>query len=122
MIQPDTVRDLLELGTRVTFSHVLRRRAESLPDRRATGGYQDRKVWRPVPALPQTGRLATPGIVIGLRTLANGVVRYGGYEEPTTFTPDGDRIPAILISYDLRRKPVLVLPEHVDLANVGTLL
>lgn len=54
------------------------------------------------------------GIVIGKRTLTHGNTTYwGDYSEYTpakTFT-------AWLVAFDLRRKPVHVLPEHISIID-----
>lgn len=55
------------------------------------------------------------GIVIGKRVLANGYVYYD-QGEGTTFGPD-QHLTAYLIAYDLNRKPVYVLPEHITPAT-----
>lgn len=52
-----------------------------------------------------------PGIIIGKRTLANGYANYD-YDSGTTFEPD-QHVTAYVIAYDLHRKPVYVLPEHI---------
>lgn len=52
------------------------------------------------------------GIIVGKRTLSNGNTRWlgedggNGYEPVESFT-------AYLIAYDLHRRPVHVLPEHI---------
>lgn len=54
----------------------------------------------------------TRGIVVGTRFLANGALGGGSWDEPVSFTTE-ERFRAYLIAYDLHRKPVLVLPEHI---------
>jgi hypothetical protein len=51
------------------------------------------------------------GLIVGVRTLSNGVIEWN-YEEPIQFYPDL-YFTAYLISYDLRRKPVYLLPDDV---------
>jgi len=50
------------------------------------------------------------GIVIGYRWLRNVRIDCGEFDSdcPTTFQPVGDPIPAVLVAYHPRRKPVLV--------------
>lgn len=68
------------------------------------------KFWTPEDRLgkPNPGG---EGVIVGRRTLADGTVRYLG-EDGTTFTPSR-HYTAWLVAFDLRRKPVHVLPEHL---------
>lgn len=92
--------DLLQLGTLVRFSRPLQRTLDV-----ATSA--NRKVWRADPYRP--GEYG--GIVVGLRTLSDGeVVDYAG-----TYRPER-HFRAVLIAEDLHRKPVLVLPEDVEVS------
>lgn len=52
------------------------------------------------------------GIIVGRRTLSNGVNHYNGYDEPIVYEPT-ERFTAWLVAFDLHRKPVHVLPEHI---------
>ena len=52
------------------------------------------------------------GIVIGVRTLNDGWVSYAG--ESTSYRPK-EWYPAYIVAYDLRRSPVIVLPEDCEL-------
>jgi hypothetical protein len=91
------------LGAKVTFSRTLRRvwfPPASGPSSKATKRWVSTRT--PVKA----------GIVIGLRTLANGTVQ-GGYDEPIEFHAT-EHVTAYLIVFDIRRKPVLVPPVHVE--------
>lgn len=56
------------------------------------------------------------GIVVGKRTLANGVIHWGSYDEATTFEPK-ERFTAYLVAYNINRSPFLVLAE--DLTPMG---
>ncbi|WXW93182.1 hypothetical protein SEA_BRAYBEAST_46 [Arthrobacter phage BrayBeast] len=52
------------------------------------------------------------GIIVGKRTLSNGYREYhydAGYE----YGP-AEHFTAYLVAFDLRRKPVHVLPEHIE--------
>jgi hypothetical protein len=51
------------------------------------------------------------GLIIGVRTLSNGVIEWN-YEEPIQFYPDL-YFTAYLVAFDLRRKPVYLLPDDV---------
>lgn len=107
------VNDTPMLGQRVTFTCTLRRGTEYRD--REYGGRTTRERWKVwqwehYPGQPEPApRL---GILVGIRTLANGRVDYE-YEEGSVFDVVGaERFTAYLIAYDLRRKPVWVLPEH----------
>jgi hypothetical protein len=52
------------------------------------------------------------GIIVGVRTLSNGVIEWN-YEEPIQFYPDL-YFTAYLVAFDLRRKPVYLLPDDVE--------
>lgn len=102
------------LGDRVTFTRSLHRTTRDpshWPEQ--AGRRANAKVWTTErwlgdisPAEPR------PGIVVGKRTLANGLHIWGSYEDPDTFRPI-EHFTAYLIAYDLRRSPVYVLPEHI---------
>ncbi|MFS0715511.1 hypothetical protein ABC337_04805 [Arthrobacter sp. 1P04PC] len=95
-------------GQRVHFVSHLERRYVEIP-----GSSQWEKKW--TPKLTYKGELdgAGEGIIIGKRTLANGENQYNGYDEPITFIPK-ERVTAFLVAFDLHRKPVHVLPEHIE--------
>lgn len=52
------------------------------------------------------------GVVVGLRTIQNGVLHWGSEDEPTVLDPD-EYVPAVLIAWNLHRTPVYVSPELV---------
>lgn len=52
------------------------------------------------------------GVIVGKRTLSDGHYDYGWGEEPGVYSPTR-HFTAYLIAFDLRRKPVYVLPEHI---------
>lgn len=96
------------LGDRVTFTRELARRS--------TDDWSGR-TWEP------QGEYGEPkeGVVVGKRMLNNGTFQKKGdpngegavaypYRTTESFT-------AYLISYDLRRKPVYALPEHISHAG-----
>lgn len=95
------------LGQAVTFTHYQARRHGS-SDRH----YHYRKEWRTTPVSRLTPDQDTiTGVLIGTRTLSNGTCSFG--EDGTNYIPDRDgHFTAWLVAYDLRRNPVLVLPEH----------
>jgi len=93
-----------QLGQRVRFTEPLRR--EFTHD-----GKTGRKVWRVDPAIE-----AIEGVVVGKRTLANGIRHLIGYDEGISFIKE-ETFTAYLIAYDLRRKPVHVLPEHITVLH-----
>lgn len=100
------------LGQPVTFTHSLHRRFEGTdPHRRA------RKVWEPRPvSWTVPGADTLTGILVGMRTLADGEFRdvgWGGpFDVPEQAFVSTHHFTAYLVAYDLRRKPVHVLPEH----------
>lgn len=53
------------------------------------------------------------GIIVGKRTLTDGHFSYGYSDEPGDYRPTR-HFTAYLVAYDLRRKPVFVLPEHIQ--------
>jgi len=54
------------------------------------------------------------GILIGFRTLTNGTITYGSYDEPTEYRPT-EHFKAALVALGPRTKPILVRLE--DIAN-----
>lgn len=58
----------------------------------------------------------TPGtidaVVVGVRTLSNGIVSYS-FEDGVGYRAK-EHFPALLVSFDLRRKPVFALPDDVE--------
>lgn len=99
-----------QLGDRVTFTHTLHRRGRGLPERAWT---IVRKEWT---VEDYDGHTPPPnpreGLVIGKRTLVNGDRDYLGFEEGYGFIPR-EYVTAYVVAYDMRRKPVYVLPEHL---------
>jgi hypothetical protein len=92
--------DNLALGTPVRFKRPLHR-VRTLANR-------EQKVWEADPY--RAGEYA--GIVVGVRTLSDGeVIAWGaGYRPERHYR-------AVLIAEDLHRKPVLVLPEDVEVVQ-----
>lgn len=53
------------------------------------------------------------GIIVGKRTLSNGNIRVSyGYDGETVYEPK-EHFQAYMVAFDLRRKPVFVLPKHL---------
>lgn len=96
-----------KLGDRVRYTNGLRRRYVERPG----GGW--RKEWQPLSFDSPHPEHRGEGIVIGLRTLADGRVQYNGYDEPPTFHADA-RFTAVLVAHSLRSKPVYVRVEDVE--------
>lgn len=96
------------LGQRVRYSSHLQRVYKFEKDDR-----YGRKEWAPVTTY-KGEPIGGEGIIIGKRTLSNGLNQYNGYDEPIVFIPK-ERFAAYIIAFDLQRKPVHVLPEHITL-------
>lgn len=100
------------LGQQVQFhEHLTRKRLYywTQPDQR------NRKMWERTDR-SQFRKEALPpltGIIIGERFLRNGIVEYGGYDEPTTFTAE-KQFRAYLVVTGMRSAPVYVLPEDLE--------
>lgn len=99
------------LGDRVTFTRELARRS--------TDDWSGR-IWEPL------GEYGEPveGVIVGKRTLNNGKFEnepaghdggYGFFSGPTvTHYVTTESFTAYLVAYDLYRKPVYALPEHIS--------
>lgn len=115
---------ILNLGSLVSFGQTLHRVTERLPSTApfaAKGQTEPWKIWKPEPLnryrfparyCRSDGRLE--GLVVGVRTLSNGPVEWGSYDEPTVFYPR-EQVEAVLVAWNLRRVPVLVLPADLEL-------
>lgn len=96
-----------QLGQLVTYSEHIRRR-----DSRPGEFLGPNRIWsnNGGPGLENT-YAGGEGVIVGKRTLTEGNVSYVGeyaeYIPRRSFT-------AYLIAFDLRRKPVHVLPEHIE--------
>jgi hypothetical protein len=102
----------IDLGTRVRFEAVLARRS-SYPSRDYETGRRAEwtKTWERVGLGGFS--VVKEGIVVGVRTLQNGVNEGGGWDEPIYFRPT-ERFRAVLISTDLRSRPVFARFEDVE--------
>lgn len=114
--------DLLPLGTRVTFDavNVLRRLHVPLSEEDArmarVMGYRDqrRKAWltgREVWPTMDIAPIPATGIIVGARSLANGLTEYEP-EYGTVFMPR-ERVPVYLVATGLHDGLVRVRREHV---------
>lgn len=93
---------VIALGTKVHFDH------GSILWREHLAG----SVRRWMPARWNKGYMT--GIIVGWRTLANGKVTYGNdWDGSDEFRPT-EHFKAYLVAYDMRRKPVYVLPEDLE--------
>ena len=107
----------LSLGQRVAFKNSLKRGYDSS---KMSGS--PRKEWKPrwqsnhpyAAKMKNNPEVSGTGVVVGIRVLADGKVEYGGYDEGTSFHPD-NHFQAVLVSFDLRRNPVYVLPEDLTI-------
>lgn len=98
--KPDT--SVFHLGQWVEFEFRLRRVSDYGSDHRGW-----RKEWR-----REKFDINAQGIVMGVRHLSNGKNEWVQDDAPLSYTHT-DYLVAVLVSYDLRRKPVLVLPEDL---------
>lgn len=98
-----------QLGQRVAYStHVRRRHA------RPGEFLGPQRIWstNPGPGILQDNLWdGGEGVIVGKRTLSDGNVTYYG-DAPGEYVPS-KTFTAWLIAYDLQRKPVHVLPEHI---------
>jgi hypothetical protein len=102
-----------ELGQKVRFTWVLHRASEAAHPPGASSRRLPRKVWRTEGWPGQPEPLPREGVIVGKRTLSDGEIDYGGYEDPVTYYPER-HFTAWLVAFDLLRKPVLVLPQHIQ--------
>lgn len=100
---------VIEFGQRVQFTWTLHRKRSSEHDSRGRWYHMHRWVCQRWETEPEPK--PTEGIVIGVRTLADGTVTHN-YDSGSEFKPTR-HFRAYLIAYDMRRKPVLVLPDYV---------
>jgi monoamine oxidase len=108
-----------KLGQRVRFTRPMARRPVGGRNITVTEGLGDRtwererfinRAWEPDPYAPER-----EGIIIGKRTLSNGHHYWEseGYGEGYWINEPAEHFTAYLIAFDLHRKPVHVLPEHI---------
>lgn len=97
----------MELGQRVKFTAVYQRHWKPSTDKVTHDG---RKVWM-VHEQPHQIPQPWEGVLVGLRTLSNGTIRWD-YDSGTDYRVT-ETLPAALVAYDLRRTPVLVPMDHL---------
>lgn len=101
----------LRLGTLVRFEwHTRLRRTEA-----TIGGGRYQKVWVPASRPPEVPEVRT-GVIVGKRTLADGEAQYYASDEPVSWSPK-HHFEAYLVAYDLRRRPVYVLVEDIEVVE-----
>ncbi len=100
------------LGDRVTFTEQYIRVAtviEPTADTPWWKSHQARKTWERRPARPFQTPSSRTGVIVGARTIYDGVARYGYEDNPTVFTRDrGGSHQAYVIATSLRGRHVLV--------------
>ena len=100
-----------KLGDKVTYTHELFRTSEYSKQK---GTY---KKWISRPLFRFAAQVGDrEGIITGVRNLANGSVEWGDYETSTQFHAD-EYVMAYIVTFDLRRNPTYVLPEHLTLVE-----
>lgn len=113
----DPIEPEFELGDRVHYEHVLIRRHS-----RPGEFLGPKRIWTTVRFGDgrETGQRtgSGQGIIIGKRTLSDGDVDYH-YDAGNEFVPTR-HYPAWVVAYDLRRKPVHVLPHHLTALPIQT--
>lgn len=97
----------IKLGTKVRF-HTFLRRGWQEAQRENSYGWWRKKVWFP------TDGPFREGIVIGKRTLSNGLRETG--DDYINYTPK-EHFTAYLVVFDLRRAPVAVRPEDLEIIS-----
>lgn len=102
-----------QLGQQVVYNRHITRRGW-LPD--GISGPNARWSDELYPGRPTDGGA---GIIVGKRTLSNGNVSVLGYDEPILYRPT-EHFQAYMVAFDLRRKPVFVLPEHLTPLEIPT--
>lgn len=104
-----------ELGQPVLFTAFLKRKTE-YRDGYPTSKYRTRDTWKIWDRVPMQEGSQVEGIIIGTRTLVNGIRDYIGYEEGYQFIPK-ERVKVFLVAFDMRQNPVYVLPEDLRLLD-----
>jgi hypothetical protein len=95
----------MELGQKVTFQKCLRR---SIKFEANESGWNERKnVWI------EKDHTHSTGLIVGKRVLQNGISQWEN-EEGWVFIPV-ERVVAYLVAFNLHKKPVFVLPEHLTI-------
>lgn len=95
------------LGKKVKFTHELRRVRKP----------EGRREWEEVRVAPPGYALnvGIEGVIVGERTVSDGYAE-GGYDEARGYSATAHRN-VWLVSYDMRRKPVLVPKDEIVMAE-----
>lgn len=101
----------LQLGERVSFACTLQRQRGEWDGKTRS----ERKLWAPV------GHETRDGIIVGVRTLSNGRTIWNGHDAQSEWRAD-EHFTALLVAFDLHRRPVFVRPEHVQRLDTPKLL
>lgn len=103
-----TALPALTLGERVRVSHTLHRETQS---RKPPGALHEQRwrVWEPT----LLGNGPLDGIVIGVRTYADGEVVTDYHDMINQFRPRR-HYPVVLVVFDIRQKSVSCLPKHLE--------
>lgn len=110
-MKPFTLGETVTINRALVKAHEQRSRPSKWNPEKFTDEHW--RVWKPASLLGVTGDTETAvGIVIGTRTLMNVERVFVGYEEGwDNDLSSAERFQAVWVAYDLRRKPVFVLPE-----------
>lgn len=100
-----------QLGLRVRFRNALERRYVSRFDSKTES---PRKEWLPATIWGGNADDWRTGIVVGVRSLADGDYDHGGYDEQP-HVDNREYFTAILVVEDLRKNPLRCRPEDVEL-------
>lgn len=100
----------LKLGDKVQYTAILNRKDVDLTPGASSSDWG--RCWVPQP-------LTTPGsgIIVGIRTLADGKVNYGYNADSVTNFVQEKTYQAYRVASEMRRKPFFVLPDDVTLVE-----
>jgi hypothetical protein len=97
----------IEFGTKVRF-HVFLRRGDQEARQENSYGWFRKKVWYP------TDGPIHEGIVVGKRTLSNGIRE--SHDDYLTYTGK-EFFEVYLVAFAMRRRPAFVRPEDLEVIN-----
>jgi len=98
------------LGDRVRFTEQYVRVADVIqptPDKPWWRSHQSRKTWERRPVNQFSSPAWKHGVIVGARTIYDGIAVYGFEDNPTTFTRDSSH-QAYLVATSIRGRHVLV--------------
>ena len=96
-----------QLGQQVVYNRHITRRGYRPDGAPGPDACWSSELW---PGRPTDGGA---GIIVGKRTLSNGDIHVSYGEDAATVYKPTEHFQAYLVAFDLRRKPVFVLPEHL---------